>query len=227
MIDVGHQRERALILALLASLLLWNLPFGGLVLYPFKLLATWMHEMSHGIVMILSGAGFEYLEIFRDTSGLAQAERGVGPVARAAIHSAGYTGTAFFGALFLVIGQTSQGARSVIAILGALLGLSALLWVRNDFGLITTLAGALMCLVTALQPSQRVAILAVNFIAAQSCINAILDIRVLFRPEMVINARSWAPRTPTIWHRSASGSTGCGPFSGYSGPPSASLSRFG
>jgi hypothetical protein len=29
-------QNRALVVALLASLLLWNLPFGGLVLYPFK-----------------------------------------------------------------------------------------------------------------------------------------------------------------------------------------------
>ena len=27
---------------------LWNLPYGGIALYPFKLLATWLHEMSHG-----------------------------------------------------------------------------------------------------------------------------------------------------------------------------------
>ena len=42
-------RERALVIALLASLVLWNLPFGGLVLYPFKLFATWLHELSHGL----------------------------------------------------------------------------------------------------------------------------------------------------------------------------------
>ena len=39
---------RTLAIALLASLLLWNLPFGGVLLYPFKLLATWLHELSHG-----------------------------------------------------------------------------------------------------------------------------------------------------------------------------------
>jgi hypothetical protein len=37
---------RTLAFALLASLLLWNLPFGGVLLYPFKLLATWLHELS-------------------------------------------------------------------------------------------------------------------------------------------------------------------------------------
>ncbi len=37
---------RTLALALLASLLLWNLPFGGVLLYPFKLLATWLHDLA-------------------------------------------------------------------------------------------------------------------------------------------------------------------------------------
>ena len=113
MLTVGYQRQRALILALLASLLLWNLPFGGLVLYPFKLLATWLHEMSHGAVMLLSGAGFDHLEIFSDTSGLAQAKHAIGVGGRAAIHCAGYMGTALFGAFLLVLGQTRPGARSI------------------------------------------------------------------------------------------------------------------
>ncbi len=189
MLTVGYQRQRALILALLASLLLWNLPFGGLVLYPFKLLATWLHEMSHGVVMLLTGAGFEHLEIFKDTSGIAQAERGVGAAGRAAIHSAGYMGTSLIGAALLVVGQTRPFARSVVAVLGALLGLSALFWIKNDFGQHTAYVGMAACLAVALVPSERLAVLVVNFVATQACINALLDIRVLFRTDMVINGQ--------------------------------------
>lgn len=189
MLSVGYQRQRALILALLASLLLWNLPFGGLTLYPFKLLATWLHELSHGAVMLLTGAGFEHLQIFKDTSGIAQAERSVGAAGRAAIHSAGYMGTSLFGALLLLLGQTRPGARSILASLGALLGLSALLWIRNDFAQDAAYIGLGTCLALALVPSERLAILAVNFVAAQACINSLLDIRVLFRTDMVINGK--------------------------------------
>ena len=187
MLKVGYQRQRALILALLTSLLLWNLPFGALVLYPFKLLATWMHEMSHGAVMLLTGAGFDHLQIFKDTSGLAQAERSVGPAGRAVIHSAGYMGTSLFGAFLLVLGQTRPGARSVLASLGALLGISSLLWIQNDFAQNVALIGLATFIGLALVPSERLAILIVNFIAVQACINALLDIRVLFRTNMVIN----------------------------------------
>ena len=185
--DTSASQQRALLLALLASLLLWNLPFGGLLLYPFKLLATWFHEMSHGLTMLVTGAGFEHLEIFRDTSGIAQAKRGVGPAARAAIASAGYLGTSLFGAVFLVVGQSKTGARSILAATGALMALSAILWIRNDFGFGVALAGATISLGLAMFGGQKVAVLLVNFTAAQSCVNALLDIRVLFRTEMVIN----------------------------------------
>ena len=62
---------RTLAFALLASLLLWNLPVGGVLLYPFKLIATWLHELSHGLAMLVSGVGFDRVLIYRDTSGLA------------------------------------------------------------------------------------------------------------------------------------------------------------
>jgi len=176
-------------LALIASLILWNLPFGALVLYPFKLFATWLHEMSHGIVMLATGAGFDHLEIFRDTSGFAHAQRGVGRAAQAAIASAGYMGTALFGGGLLIVSQTRIGARTVLGLLAISLGASALFWVQNQFGLIAVLVGCAVFTTAALVPSDRLASFAVNFVAAQACINAVLDIRVLFRSSLVINGK--------------------------------------
>jgi hypothetical protein len=176
-----------MVVALLASHLLWNLPFGGLVLYPFKLFATWLHEMSHGMVMLVSGAGFSHLEIFRDTSGIAYAEGGVGAIGRAAIASAGYTGAALLGAVLLVLGQHGRGARRVLFGLGAALLVSLLFWVRNDFGIGAVAAAAGFCLLAARFLPERAALHVVHFIAAQACVNAVLDIRVLFRTQLVIN----------------------------------------
>ena len=68
---------RAWIGALLASLLLWNLPYGAGVLYPFKLLSTWTHELAHAAMMTITGARFLRLEIFPDTSGQAFAASGI------------------------------------------------------------------------------------------------------------------------------------------------------
>jgi hypothetical protein len=185
--ELSARHERALVAALIASLLLWNLPLGGVVLYPFKLLVTWLHEMSHGLVMLATGAGFSHLEIFRDTSGIAYAENGVSAAGRAAIASAGYTGAALLGAVLLVLAQSARNARRVLLGLAAALLISLVFWVRNDFGIAAVAIAAGACLVTARLASEAIALLLVNFIAAQACINAVLDIRVLFRSQLVIN----------------------------------------
>lgn len=204
------QRQRALVLALLASLVLWNLPFGGVVGYPFKLLATWLHEGSHGLVMTLSGAGFDRMEIYRDTSGLAYMSRGSSGIGAAFIAAAGYMGTPLFGALFLLIGQNKRGARSVLFVLGFAMGVTAIVWLSNPFGVAAALVGAVVCFAGAAFASEGVAVFGVNFIAAQACINAVLDIRVLFRANLVVNGEAIRASdahnmarasfgTPTMW----------------------------
>jgi len=188
-VDTGR-RYRGLIAALLVSLLLWNLPFGGFVLYPFKLFATWLHELSHGLVMMAVGAGFDHMEIYRDTSGYAFSIRGTSAVGQAAVASAGYMGTAIFGALFLVLGRTRRGARFVLGAIGAALAISGFLFVRNDFGLVAVLVGAVGFSIAAVFSNRSAAMLLLNFVAAQSCINAVLDIRTLFRSNLVVNGEA-------------------------------------
>jgi hypothetical protein len=182
---------RTLAVALLASLLLWNLPFGGLLLYPFKLLATWLHEMSHGLLMIVTGTGLDRVEIYRDTSGLAHPASRAGPTAQAFIAAAGYMGTAVWGATLLVVTPTGRSARTAMLVFSALLGLTAIFCVNAPAGdTFGQWAIGLMCAVVAVAavilPSKwRLAV--AHFIAAQSCVNALLDIRVLFRPNQVVN----------------------------------------
>jgi hypothetical protein len=183
---------RTLGLALLASLLLWNLPFGGVLSYPFKLLATWLHELSHGLMMFATGAGFDHVLIYRDTSGLAYAKQSVDPLGSAFIAAAGYMGTPLWGALLLVVTPTARRARIAMLLLGALLVASAFLVVEptqgNDtFGqwAIAVMGGVLAACAIALPARWRV--LVAHFIAAQACVNALLDIRVLLRPSQVVD----------------------------------------
>ena len=181
------RQEHALILALLVSLLLWSLPFGGFLLYPFKLLSTWVHEMGHGVAMMLTGAGFSRLEVFRDTSGVAIPEHSVGPPEVAVIASAGYMGAALLGSFLLILSQKWRRPRMVLVGLALTLGLSLPIWVRNDFGQGVVAVGALALLLLACLAPAAVSTFLANFIAAQACINAVLDIRILFRPVLVVN----------------------------------------
>jgi hypothetical protein len=72
-------------------------------------------------------------------------------------------------------------------VLAALLGASAILVVGNDFGAwaVAGMAGAFAVAAIALPARWRVA--TAHFVAAQSCVNALLDIRVLLRPMQVVN----------------------------------------
>jgi hypothetical protein len=177
------------VFALLGTLLLWNIPYGWVLLYPFKIFGTWLHESSHGLVMLVTGAGLQKLEIFRDTSGLAHPTYSVITAGQVAISSAGYLGTSAFGALFLVAGRTPRGARLSLVVLGAVMILSVAFFVRNLFGVGAILIGALAILFIALEASDRAALFLLSFLAAQSCINAVLDIRVLFASTLYVNGK--------------------------------------
>ncbi|MGE0179872.1 MAG: M50 family metallopeptidase, partial [Sphingomonas sp.] len=74
---VQDQRQRLALLAgiAIASVLSWQTTLGSLILYPFTILATWFHEMGHGIAAMLAGRGFERLIIFADGSGFAESWR--------------------------------------------------------------------------------------------------------------------------------------------------------
>jgi hypothetical protein len=182
---------RAVAIALLVSLLLWNLPFGGVLLYPFKLLATWLHEMSHGLLMLVTGNGLDRVVIYRDTSGLAHASDQAGPTALAFIAASGYMGTSLWGAVLLVLTPTARMARRALLVSAGLLATSAILVIatpKNDhFGLWAVGGMAAVFAAAAILLPARWRVAFAHFIAAQSCVNALLDIRVLFRPEQIVN----------------------------------------
>lgn len=184
---------RTLAFALLASLLLWNLPFGGVLLYPFKLLATWLHELSHGLSMILTGVGFDRVLIYRDTSGLAYGSSEAGRVASAVIAAAGYMGTPLWGAVLLVATPDVRWARRALLVLAGLLVLTALTVIDmpegDHFGPWAIGAIGAACAAAAIAVPARMRLAIAHFIAAQSCVDSILDIRVLLRPSQVVGGK--------------------------------------
>jgi len=193
-VRADRREPRTLALALLGSLLLWNLPFGGLLLYPFKLLATWMHELSHGVAMLATGAGFDHILIYRDTSGLAYARSSVGPLGSAVIAAAGYMGTPVWGAVLLVATRDARTARRALLALAALLLGTALFVVaptssEGGFGPWATGAIGGAVFACALLLPARLRLLGAHFLAAQACCNALLDIRVLMRPSQVVGGQ--------------------------------------
>ena len=116
------QRERvALLLGIaLASIMLWQTILGSLLLYPFTILATWFHEMGHGIAAMLAGRGFERLLIFADGSGVAQSLRPADGyrLTDALIAASGPLGPAIAGALLIISSRSPTATRNALAVLG-------------------------------------------------------------------------------------------------------------
>ncbi|MCW5807449.1 MAG: M50 family metallopeptidase [Deltaproteobacteria bacterium] len=200
------QRElRTVAVGLLVSLVLWNLPFGGVLLYPFKILATWLHELSHALIMVVTGVGVERVVIFRDTSGLAFPAGEANAVANAFIAAAGYMGTPLWGALLLAATPTARAARIAMLVLAALLLVSALTIVEAPpqdpwFGRWTVIVMAGVFAAAAVFVPGRWRLVTAHFIAVQSCVNALLDIRVLLRPSQMVGGR---PTTASDAHNMA------------------------
>jgi hypothetical protein len=180
------QRQRTLLLAgiALASILLWQTALGSLLLYPFTILATWFHEMGHGIAAMLTGRGFERLLIFADGSGVAQS---LGPadgygVTDALIAASGPLGPAIAGALLIVASRSPAATRNALAVLGAALVASTLIWVRSPTGWLVLPTLGIAIALLALRGSEPWRRFVIQLLGVQAAISAWQQFDYLFSP---------------------------------------------
>jgi hypothetical protein len=180
------QRERVALLAgiALASIILWQTMLGSLLLYPFTILATWFHEMGHGIAAMLAGRGFERLLIFADGSGFAESLRpGDGYRSTDALVAAsGPLGPAIAGALLIIASRSPTATRNALAVLGALLVASTLIWVRSLTGWLVLPALGIAIVGLALRGSLPWRSFVIQLIGVQAAIGAWKQFDYLFSP---------------------------------------------
>ncbi|HEX8626354.1 MAG TPA: M50 family metallopeptidase [Allosphingosinicella sp.] len=179
-------RERALLLTgiALGSILLWQTALGSLLLYPFTILATWFHEMGHGIAAMLAGRGFERLLIFADGSGVALS---MGPangyrLTDALIAASGPLGPAIAGALLIVASRSPAATRSALAVLGVALVVSTLIWVRSPTGWLVLPALGIAIAALALRGSVPLRRFVIQLLGVQAAISAWQQFDYLFSP---------------------------------------------
>ena len=76
---------------------LWHLPYVKHILDPFKLIVVALHEVSHAIAGLLTGASIVSIEVTADQGGVTKLRGGKAWITL----PAGYIGSAFFGALMI------------------------------------------------------------------------------------------------------------------------------
>jgi hypothetical protein len=172
--------DKLLIGLVLGTVLLMNIPYGSYPLYPFKLFATWIHESFHGLAALLTGGSVSSVEIYSDTSGLTQSLLSQSMGAQAFVASMGYLGTSIVGAILLALRQRPRAQRWALSVLAVAMVLSLVVWVRNLFGGVTVAVLAVGIGLLALRGADRWASIITNVLASQACVNALLDIRVLY-----------------------------------------------
>jgi hypothetical protein len=173
---------RAFWIATLLTLAAYVIPQGRYLIYPFALLATWAHEMGHGLAALVAGGRFDRLELFADLGGVAYHRVPAVWYAAPLTAAGGLLGPAFAGGVTIVAGSRLALARWVCASFAALLLLSLVLWVRNPFGIVVVAALGVVYLGIALYAPLKVRIFVVQLTGIQLCLSALAHLDYLFTP---------------------------------------------
>ena len=184
-----------LLLASAISLAMWFIPFASYVVYPLNLFVTFIHEGSHVIAALLTGASVQSLSVAPDGSGMVMSSSS-SSLSMMITSSAGYVGAVGFGALLLLL--IRKGVRPNIVLffcsiligsLTVVFGLLAPTWnlFSGSGGILsigfTVLAGAFitaMLFLAARFASGWWANFLLSFLAVQCLLNAFFDLRNLF-----------------------------------------------
>jgi len=181
--DKAH-RQRIVLLMWIAvvSVILWQTRIGGLVLYPFTILATWFHEMGHGLAAMLTGASFERLLIYPDGSGLAQSmvPDNASGLTHALIAASGPLGPAIAGSLLIIASRTDKATRVALMVVGLALILTTVIWVRTMTGWVVLPALGIAILGLAWRGTADHRQFGIQLLGVQACISVWEQFSYLF-----------------------------------------------
>jgi hypothetical protein len=194
------ERIGLLIACAVFSVLLWQTTFGSFLLYPFTILATWFHEMGHGLAALLTGNSFEKLLIFPDGSGLALSSRDPDgySLTDAFISASGPLGPAIAGSGLILASRHKDTTKSALLVLGLSLLVSTAIWVRSLTGWIVLPITGVMILALAVRGSATHQRLAIQILGVQAAISVWQQFDYLFSAGGVIGGQSMRSDTSAI-----------------------------
>ena len=155
-------------------------PWGPLLLYPFALFSTWVHEVGHAVMVVLTGGSVTAITIEPDTSGVTQSLMPPGRIARGLVASSGYLGASIVGCWLMAAARVEKRARPILWTIGAFMLFTVLFWMRNVFGALVVLAWGVALVALARNGSGRVSRFVLSVLAIQVALNAVFSIRTLF-----------------------------------------------
>jgi len=170
---VTKNGAKRLLVPLLLALLVYAF-WSTVFVWPLRVFVVLLHEVSHGLAAVLTGGRIVSIELSPQEGGLCTTAGGWPFV----IVSAGYLGSALWGALFLVLGFRGRprAHRGATALLGVALVLLTLVYVRSAFGFAYGLAAGALLLAVARWLPEGASSLVLRLIGVTSLLYAPWDI---------------------------------------------------
>jgi Peptidase M50B-like len=179
-------------IAALCCLAISLTPWGPLVLYPFTLFTTWVHECSHAVMVVVMGGRVASITIQPDTSGLTRSLMPPGLIGQGLVASAGYLGASLVGCLLMAAARVDRRTRQILWGIGAFMLVTLIFWIRHPFGAVVVLGWAVTLLALARNGGGGASRFFLSVLAIQVALNAVYDIRILFLVNGPSDARTMA-----------------------------------
>ena len=169
-------------------------------MYPLKIFVIFLHEASHAITALLTGAQVLELSLSPQQGGHVKAAGGNGFL----IASAGYLGSLFWGAALFLLGLRTRLDKLVVGMMGVLMLGITVLYIRDLFPLVFCILTGIGLLLSAYFFSQSINDLWLRVIGLTSMIYVPYDIfsDTLARSHLVSDARILAENyggTTMVW----------------------------
>lgn len=171
-----------LILFAVITIVIWHIPNGKLIFYPFTILGTWFHEMGHGIAAMILGGSFNRLELYQNGSGLAQFSHNFGNIKLGLTAAAGPFGPTIAGAILILASAGRKSTQAALIMLSAIMILSCIIWIRPVFsvGFFVILLLSLITGYIGFKSKYSVQTVILQFLGVQSFVSVYISIGYLF-----------------------------------------------
>ncbi len=157
-----------LILITVLIAVFWSSPW----LFSLKILVVFFHEFSHAIATVLTGGHVEEFVVNPNQGGHVLARGGNAFI----IASSGYLGSLLWGILLFAIAVRTRYDRATVALIGVIMVLVVLFWLRSSFAISFTLATGTALLALSRFAPRTVCDFTLRIIGVASMIYVPLDI---------------------------------------------------
>lgn len=158
-----------LIIIFIVILIFWNTIF----VYPLKIFVVLLHEIGHGFAAIITGGKMLKIELSPRQGGVCWSSGGFRPL----VLMSGYLGSMFLGGIILVTASRTKFDKMISIIIGGIILVITLFFVRSVFGFVFSLIFGSAMIVMGIFAPGEINDIVLKVIGLTSVLYAILDIK--------------------------------------------------